>query len=104
MKLKTKATIYRYTGLYLADHELQEYINSPSCKQQVTEWLSHPENDMDLNEANGLAIGMWEAAEGFGRPLCFLRFKSPTIIFKPIAWVVELYTVIKWDIQDWYNK
>lgn len=104
MKLKTKAAIYRYTGLYLAEHERNEYINSPECKQYVTRMLSHPENDLTLDNANGLATGLWECDNGFARPICFLRYNRPAIVFKPIGWVMELYTVLRWDIQDWYNK
>jgi hypothetical protein len=104
MNLKLKSLIYRYTGVYLADHELREYINSPECKQSVTRRLSHPDNDMSLDEANDLAIGLWDCRYGFTRPLSLLRFKEPQSLFKVIGWFDELYTVIKWDIQDLMEK
>lgn len=95
MNLYTKAIIYQYTGIYLAEAEEAAYKVSEEHKTYVASMLSHPENDLDAEDAEGISIGMWQGYYGFHRPMSFLRYRKPSFIFKPLAWFHDLWTVVR---------
>lgn len=104
MTLKLKSLFYRYTGVYLADKEEAEYIRSGEAQQYIHTLASHPENELTIEEATDLTIGMWQADEGFHRPMSFLRYKNPRFIFRILGWFEELYKTIKWDLQRYFGN
>lgn len=67
MILKIKAKIYQLTGIYLAEKEEMIYKNSPQFKVEADNILNYPEQDMSLQEIEGILIGSWQAKHGFHR-------------------------------------
>ncbi len=98
MKLTTKAKIYRYTGWYLAEKEELEYINSQEAINYINKLASEPDNDLTIDEATGLVIGLWQSEYGFCRPMNFIRYQRPGFIFRPIAWVQDFITAVR---REW---
>lgn len=100
--LKLKAKIYRYTGLYLADKEKNDYIESEYfCKELTRAFIAS--NDMSLYTTFSLLIGMWECNHGFTRPTTHAkRWYYPAI--KVAQYVIENYLSLKWDLQSWWNN
>ena len=66
--LKLKAFIYKKTGIYLAHKEENDYINSYEYWEQFEKFLD-PEVGLTLAGTHGLVIGVWQANNGFTRPL-----------------------------------
>ena len=97
--LKLKGKFYQYTGIYLANKEENEYIQSKECWKSLMKMLSNKKNDMSPRDCQGLLIGMWQCKHGFHRPMSFLRYKKPGFLFKPLAWCVNFFTTAKWDLQ-----
>lgn len=95
--LKIKAAIYRYTGIYLANSEELEYINSIEFWKDYKRVITHPENDLGPRGAFGLLIGSWQAEHGFCRPFSFKENKIA-------AWLDTSFRAIKWDLEEKYGK
>lgn len=102
--LKLKSLLYRYTGVFLAYKEENEYVDSKEYWKQFMKIAKNPENDMSLRDIHGLMIGMWHCDHGFTRPATFLRYRRPRSFFRFICWFVDLYTIIKWDLESLYRK
>jgi hypothetical protein len=102
--LKLKSLIYKYTGVFLAHKEENEFLDSEEYWKAFLRMATHKENDMSPRNIHGLQIGMWQAARGFARPASFIKYKRPGFIFKPIGWFADLYTVIKWDLIYVYRR
>ena len=90
MKLRTKAKIYQWTGIFLARAEERAHLELPSTHAQILAWANDPEMDMDYKDAAGLARGSWQCDHGFHRPLSLLRFKDPSWFWRPVGWLQEL--------------
>jgi hypothetical protein len=99
MLLKIKAIIYKYTGIFLAHKEENEFMQSKEFWKNFNKIINHAENDMSATEVQGLLIGSWQFQHGFYRPLLSLRYKKPAIVFIPLAAIATLFKVIKWDLQ-----
>ena len=106
--LKLKRIIYKYTGIFLAYKEENEYIDSDEFWKSLTKSAKHPKNDLSLRNIAGIQIGMWQAQHGFARPCSDLRFRSWRGRFRffwaIVAWFNTLYLVIKWDLQDLFRR
>lgn len=63
--LKTKAFIYRNTGIYLAHKEENEYVDSMAYWREFSRLLADPENFMTPRTIHGVLIGLWQARHGF---------------------------------------
>lgn len=100
MTLTTKAIIYKYTGIYLAEKEEAEYAASDEALAYAEKLAGSPENELSIEDAMGVVIGSWQADKGFARTMSFLKFKQPGWLFRPLAWCAELYTTIAWDIRQ----
>lgn len=98
LSLKIKSRIYRYTGLFLADKEQEAYLASDLCQKSIKQLCSYPENGLNESDAREIVIGMWQANVGFYRPMSMLRFKTPLWFFRPLAYVIESFKAIKYDI------
>jgi len=104
MKLKIKAFIYRYTGIFLAQKEQDAHIQNQEVMTQIIKWTKNPKMEMNLKDATGLAIGLWQTKHGFYRPISFLRYNKPAWFWKPIAWIIVLYKTLKFDLTvKWKN-
>jgi len=107
-KLQLKSKFYRYTGIFLAKKEEALYLASAECREYVQRMVSHPENDMDEEEAIGLATGMWQCEHGFARPMVTwhwkyfsVRFKYPKL-YPLVAFLASAHAglrALKWDIE-----
>ena len=106
MSLRLKSFIYKYTGLYLATQEELEYLTSKKFWDDFFRHYNHPDNDMRPEDIQGLLIGAWQCDRDyhFARPMSFLRYNNPRWFWKLIAWFVDLYTVIKWDLKTLRGK
>ena len=100
--LKLKSIFYRYTGIFLAYKEQRNYLQSGEFSKKFSKIYNHKDHDMNVRNTIRLIVGMWEADNGFARPFSFIGMESnlPKIVLTPIRWCVNLFTVIKWDIQD----
>ena len=90
-KLKIKAKIYQYTGIYLAKKEEQAYVD---------QWVKSGHNIDKFGE--GLIRGMWQSNNGFmtlspiGKSMWRVRY-SP--IYKRIAYrLIVIYMQLKDDL------
>lgn len=63
--LKIKAFLYRKGFPYLAHKEELEYITSEEACNKIEEIMTDP--DYSLYNAQGLAIGLWQAEYRFTR-------------------------------------
>lgn len=97
MKLKIKAKIYQYTGLYLANKESKEYLMSKEFWEEYNRMLPHNiDNDFTDTDLQGLLLGSWECDNGFYR-------SYPSVIFspwylKPFYWCFDFYRQLKSDL------
>jgi hypothetical protein len=82
MNLKLKAKIYQYTGIYLAQKEEQEYINSLSETRK--------------EHFSGLMVGLWQAKNGFYNQS--YRYRSNTFLGKIVTRIVVIYKQLKQDL------
>jgi hypothetical protein len=98
--MKLKSIVYRYTGIYLAKKEEAVYVASQEHKDFVDRCAAFPEKDMDRDVAKDLSIGLWQSKHNFARPISFLGYEYPPLIFVPLAWIVVFCTVLKWDVKD----
>jgi hypothetical protein len=112
--LKLKASIYRYTGVYLAHKEQADYVDSPEYWKQMAKILKSPKNDMYPSDIHGLLIGSWQAHYGFARPIGPLEWSRFRIRVKykyrflsiPVWFINNMvvnFISIKWDLQDLYK-
>ena len=105
ISLKTKSRIYRYTGIYLASKEEQAHLELPTTKLQIFKIHgSETWGEPSLDDAKGIATGLWQVEHGFYRPICFLKYEYPNFVGKTIAWLVELYFAIRNDIRGHYGR
>ena len=102
--LKLKGHIYRYTGIFLARDEENEYITSKEFWKSWTKSIEHPENDMSPRNLQGLMIGMWHADHGFVRAWSRAQFKRPRFFWNFVAWFDTLFKTIKWDIEKLFRR
>ena len=85
--LKFKAKFYQYTGVYLAHKEILDYLESSDFWYEFSTIKSHPENDMDDKDIQGLLIGSWQAREGFYRILDTKYWLTRNKFLKVYSWV-----------------
>lgn len=113
MKLKIKAFIYRYTGIYLAYKEELQYITSKEAWAEYKRMSKRKKLDLKERNLQGLLIGLWQAEHGFSRPASFLEYKLIVYkyeypLLKPlIALVVNLDIIWKnlsWDLKKLWKK
>jgi hypothetical protein len=85
MNLKLKAKIYQYTGIYLAQKEEQEFINT-----SYENMGKHP---------TGLLVGLWQANCGFTSHSSDFRFKArKNILYRVLHRLVIIYKQLKQDL------
>lgn len=102
--LKLKSTLHRYTGIYLAHSELDEYLARPEVQQRIQTMQLFGDEPIDPELNKIILRKLWEADHGFTRPLSFLYFKRPRKFWAVIAWFVDFGTVLKWDLQRLIRK
>jgi hypothetical protein len=105
--LKLKSIIYRYTGVYLANQEENDYLTSMEFWKSFNEYRSHEENDMCDYNIQGLMIGSWQSNHGFCRPYSKYRVyhRSPMAkLINTFSWFHSFYTMAKWDLKDLIRK
>lgn len=92
MKLKTKSLIYRYTGIYLANQEELDYIESPEYWKRFRKIVLSKSNDMHMTEVHSLLVGCWQADHGFHTAMYFGRsrvLRTCYIFYKQLRWDIE---------------
>lgn len=90
--LKLKAKIYQYTGIFLAQKEVNLYINSQDFKDEVRRMTSYDDGGptFSIEECQNLLIGSWEAHYGFYR-----RFSTTRGI---LDWLRNFYLQLRDDL------
>jgi hypothetical protein len=102
-KLKLKSLIYKYTGVYLAHKEENDYFDTDEYWEQFLKFLKSEDLDMGPRNVHGLMVGMWQARYGFARPASFLKYRRPRPIFRFLGWFADLFIVLKWDAISVYR-
>lgn len=97
--LHIKSFMYRYFGVFLANKEESEFLQSKEFWKSFLKIYKNSKNDMSPSQIQGLLIGLWESDHGFGRPMSKLSYRKPKLLFNVLAWFDVLFTVIKWDIK-----
>jgi len=97
--LKLKSVFYRYTGIFLANSEQLDYIDSDAYWKEFRE-TSVLFDDMDDRQVHGLLIGSWQCHHKFYRPYSFLRHKRPSFFWVPVSNMVSFFTVVRRDFFD----
>ena len=101
--LKIKSIIYRYTNVYLAYREENEYLTSKDFWVRHIEIMNDKDNDLDPMDAQGLLIGIWQANHNFATPCTSYSFKRG-FIPKIINRAIIIYKNLKWDIVNAVQK
>lgn len=101
--LKIKSIVYRYTNIYLAYREENEYLTSKDFWVRYIEIMNHKDNDLDPMDAQGVLIGTWQANHNFATPCTPYSFKRG-VIPKIINRAIIIYKNLKWDIQSLFRK
>lgn len=101
-----KGVFYRYTGVYLAQKEELEYLTSREFWDEFMRIASHPENDLYPRDIQGILIGTWQIRSGYGfaRPMSMLEYRSPRLVFGPIAWFHVLFLQAQSDFRSLVAK
>lgn len=98
--MNLKPFIYRYFGIYLASKEELEYVKSREIWQLIDSKDLAGEDELSSRDRQGLAIGLWQADQGYGRMFVAADFKRPRWFWKPLAWVQTLFLQIYYDIRS----
>lgn len=105
--LNIKSVIYRYTGLYLANKEENDFLTSKEFWKQFNKYKKHKDNDLSDYNIQSLMIGLWQADIGFTRPMTkFHTFKRLpyTRFYNLLDWFGCFYYTAKWDLEKlWYR-
>jgi hypothetical protein len=109
--LKLKSHIYRYTGIYLAHKEENEYLQSKDFWNEFHKMKNHPKNDMDDENIQGLLVGLWQCGKNhnFTRPMVMwhwsFRFKYPLLypVAKFFADIHAGLKALKCDIESLFK-
>lgn len=97
--LKLKAIIYKYTGCYLAEPELNAYLASQEYCDDYNYMMLHAvENDLSESTITSILIGSWQGRNGFSRPISFVGWGSSNIAKKALHELCTLGIVLKWDL------
>lgn len=104
--LRLKSTIYKYLGVYLAEKEENDYLQSKEFWKSWSKQMAHPENDMSPRNVQGLMIGIWQADHGFTRPMSRLSLRSYKYrkFWYFLGWFDCLFLTIKWDLEKLFRK
>ena len=102
-KMRLKSLIYKYTGVYLAHKEENDYFDTDEYWEQFLKFLKSEDLDMGPRNVHGLMVGMWQARYGFARPASFLKYRRPRPIFRFLGWFADLFIVLKWDAISVYR-
>ena len=101
MKLKIKAKIYQYTGVFLAEKEFNEYLQSDQYLEDFYRLELHYNNDdldpLSFKDLQGILIGTWELDNGFFRPFPMGLLKPWYL--KPFYWFKDFYNQLKKDLM-----
>jgi len=103
-----KSKVYRYTGVYLADKEEQEFMQTLGAQRDVerifTKALEWGIESRD--EAEGIVIGSWQCEHGFTRPVV-TAFNFGVDCSRPekvLHWFMVLYSAVSWDFaRVWWR-
>ena len=97
MTLKTKSLIYRYTGIYLAQQEELDYIESPEYWLRFRKIVLHKSNDLHMTEVHSLLVGDWQVSRGFAT--AFYPGRS-----KILRFLYVFYKQLRWDLEKLCRK
>lgn len=106
--LKIKAKIYQYTGIYLAESEELDYLNSREFWKEFDRMQKHnKENDISNRTLQGILIGTWQSKNGFTRqisPYGFKYFFKAPWYVKPLIFINLFYLQLKQDLKNVNKK
>lgn len=100
LTLQLKAFVYRYTGIYLANQEQLEYMESKEFWKSFMVIASDPTNDMSPRAIQGLLIGVWQANAGLVIAVTPFFNKYPRWFFGPIEFVYRFFDQLYWDFKQ----
>lgn len=100
--LKLKAVFYRYTGIYLADKEENDYLSSEEFWKDF-ERTAKSCNDCGPRNVQGLLIGIWQAKYGFARPMSRIRLFRPLWLWRPVRSLDSFRLAMYWDLQAFFK-
>lgn len=97
ISLRSKARLYRWTGIYLAQKEEAALLGSELTIARAKKLASA--YGEDLQTGLDVEIGMWQGQNGFIRPFSSLYFAKPYWFWTPIANMHCSLLAIKFDTQ-----
>lgn len=83
LKLRLKAKIYQYTGIYLAKNDEPTRFRDKVGKLPLAD----------------IERGIWHVTHGFHRPLSRIRHFRPLWVWRTACWLDELWSQIKYDLR-----
>lgn len=101
--LKLKSIIYRYTGIYLAHKEENDYLTSEQF------WIDHQltvkHNDWNMGDcdAQGLLIGTWQSRNKLYRPWSGYRVYRRSL-WNLVDWFVCFYITARNDLYSLFRS
>ncbi|NBO99736.1 MAG: hypothetical protein EBU90_06370 [Proteobacteria bacterium] len=100
--LKLKSYIYKYTGIYLAHKEENEFLTSDEFWSQLKSIFKNNKSDCfysNPKNVQGLLVGMWQAKNGFSRFYNPFMLKTG-FINKTINLFYAPLVTLKWDLKN----
>lgn len=98
MSLKLKAKIYQYTGVYLAEKELEAHMSLPLIQRKIKN--RSEKYKISLDESESIERGNWEATNGFYSYVTIITFKKDkTIIDKIVNRFQIIFKQLKRDLK-----
>lgn len=101
--LKFKSKFYQYTGVYLAHKETLGYLESNDFWYEFSTIKSHPENDIDDRDIQGLLIGSWQAEYGFYRRMDVKYWLTRNKFLKVYSWFRVFGMTLVSDLERIFN-
>lgn len=103
IKLRLKALIYRYLGIYLAQKEEDVFVLGELFRRGFTKLGSQSQKNYNSEIIRSILVGTWQADNGFARPISKFWYKKGALwVF--INWITTFLLVLKFDLYTLMRK
>lgn len=99
--LKLKSQVYRYTGIYLAEKEENEFLTSDAFWENFEKAIGSSKKNITsdyFKTIQGVYLGIWQSGNGFTRLFNHFAYK-PGIVNKIISFFYVPVFTLKWDLE-----
>jgi len=103
--LRLKCALYRYTGIYLLNEELLDYLQSEQYWKAFKKLSKKQRGEF----SQSLLIGLWETEQKLYRPMRIWHYKFrkygriPFFIAEILSNIHTGFVAAKWDFLDFFK-